>query len=216
MYQPELGRFLQPDPKQFDAGDYNLYRYCHNDPVNRSDPFGLDDALKFFKAIGDFLKRRADAQGVDSKAVGEAVVADAKEAGSLTKAHTRPGRGPNTSTERAFARYAKDGTLVRTGPATGKNYGNGSETDLPSPPRGMEGTKPLTGSHSHGAQNGFGFRRMDIPSANGAFTGGTPYISAVSFSPQSGEPGERTTIFIPGANGGTYFHEIGGEYFTGK
>ncbi len=36
----ELGRFLQPDPKQFEAGDYNLYRYCHNDPVNKSDPFG--------------------------------------------------------------------------------------------------------------------------------------------------------------------------------
>ena len=43
MYQPELGRFLQPDPKEFAAGDYNLYRYCHNDPVNRSDPFGLID-----------------------------------------------------------------------------------------------------------------------------------------------------------------------------
>jgi RHS repeat-associated protein len=41
MYQPELGRFMQPDPKQFAAGDYNLYRYCHNDPVNRSDPTGL-------------------------------------------------------------------------------------------------------------------------------------------------------------------------------
>jgi RHS repeat-associated protein len=43
MYQPELGRFLQPDPKQFAAGDYNLYRYCHNDPVNRNDPMGLFD-----------------------------------------------------------------------------------------------------------------------------------------------------------------------------
>ena len=41
MYQPELGRFLQPDPKEFGAGDYNLYRYCHNDPVNRIDPTGL-------------------------------------------------------------------------------------------------------------------------------------------------------------------------------
>ncbi len=45
MYQPELGRFLQPDPKEFGAGDYNLYRYCHNDPVNRSDPFGLDTTV---------------------------------------------------------------------------------------------------------------------------------------------------------------------------
>src|SRR5256714_14773691 len=41
MYQPELGRFMQPDPKEFGAGDYNLYRYCHNDPVNHSDPMGL-------------------------------------------------------------------------------------------------------------------------------------------------------------------------------
>ena len=40
QYQPELGRFLQPDPKEFAAGDYNLYRYCHNDPVNKSDPTG--------------------------------------------------------------------------------------------------------------------------------------------------------------------------------
>jgi RHS repeat-associated protein len=43
LYQPELGRFLQPDPKEFAAGDYNLYRYCHNDPVNMVDPFGLQD-----------------------------------------------------------------------------------------------------------------------------------------------------------------------------
>jgi RHS repeat-associated protein len=41
IYQPELGRFLQPDPKEFAAGDYNLYRYCHNDPVNKTDPLGL-------------------------------------------------------------------------------------------------------------------------------------------------------------------------------
>jgi hypothetical protein len=32
---------MQPDPKEFAAGDYNLYRYCHNDPVNHADPTGL-------------------------------------------------------------------------------------------------------------------------------------------------------------------------------
>jgi RHS repeat-associated protein len=49
MYQPELGRFLQPDPKHFAAGDYNLYRYCHNDPVNKSDPTGFSwaDLMRF-------------------------------------------------------------------------------------------------------------------------------------------------------------------------
>jgi RHS repeat-associated protein len=47
-YLPELGRFIQPDPKEFDAGDYNLYRYCHNDPVNRSDPTGLSGSNVMF------------------------------------------------------------------------------------------------------------------------------------------------------------------------
>jgi hypothetical protein len=70
IYQPELGRLLEPDLKEFSAGEwselgsrdmdcigrmvmrprererashYNLYRYCHNDPVNKSDPDGLVD-----------------------------------------------------------------------------------------------------------------------------------------------------------------------------
>jgi RHS repeat-associated protein len=41
-YNPTLGRFMSEDPKGFDAGDYNLYRYCHNDPMDLSDPMGLD------------------------------------------------------------------------------------------------------------------------------------------------------------------------------
>jgi len=50
MYDPDLGRFLQSDPTGFDAGDMNLFRYCGDDPVDRSDPTGLasspDDMLK--------------------------------------------------------------------------------------------------------------------------------------------------------------------------
>ena len=41
MYQPELGRFLQTDPTGFDAGDMNLFRCCGDDPVDGSDPMGL-------------------------------------------------------------------------------------------------------------------------------------------------------------------------------
>ena len=42
-YNPMLGRFMSEDPKLFDGGDYNLFRYCHNDPVDFTDPMGLDD-----------------------------------------------------------------------------------------------------------------------------------------------------------------------------
>jgi RHS repeat-associated protein len=40
-YNPQLGRFMSEDPKLFDAGDYNLFRYCHNDPIDFTDPMGL-------------------------------------------------------------------------------------------------------------------------------------------------------------------------------
>jgi RHS repeat-associated protein len=41
-YDPQLGRFLQTDPLGFDAGDLNLFRYCGDDPVDLSDPLGLE------------------------------------------------------------------------------------------------------------------------------------------------------------------------------
>jgi hypothetical protein len=36
---------MSEDPKLFDAGDYNLFRYCHNDPIDFTDPMGLEDTL---------------------------------------------------------------------------------------------------------------------------------------------------------------------------
>ena len=41
-YSPALGRCMSEDPQGFDAGDDNLYRYVPNDPLDRSDPLGLD------------------------------------------------------------------------------------------------------------------------------------------------------------------------------
>jgi RHS repeat-associated protein len=41
FYLPSLGRFIQPDPIGFKGDSGNLYRYCGNDAVDRSDPTGL-------------------------------------------------------------------------------------------------------------------------------------------------------------------------------
>ena len=39
-YNPSTGRFLSPDPIGFGGGDFNLYRYVNNNPVNYVDPDG--------------------------------------------------------------------------------------------------------------------------------------------------------------------------------
>jgi len=41
FYSPDIGRFLQPDPVGFAGDPTNLYRYCGNNPVTRSDPTGM-------------------------------------------------------------------------------------------------------------------------------------------------------------------------------
>ena len=41
VYSADLGRFLQTDPLRFSAGDVNIYRYCGNNPLNKTDAMGL-------------------------------------------------------------------------------------------------------------------------------------------------------------------------------
>jgi uncharacterized protein RhaS with RHS repeats len=43
VYDPLVGRFLEDDPLEFEAGDTNLQRYVHNSPTNATDPSGLAD-----------------------------------------------------------------------------------------------------------------------------------------------------------------------------
>jgi RHS repeat-associated protein len=62
-YNPALGRFTSEDPKLYDAGDYNLFRYCHNDPVDFTDPMGLqaleDQQRNIERQDGDLLSARS-------------------------------------------------------------------------------------------------------------------------------------------------------------
>lgn len=83
MYHPGLGRFLQTDPIGFDAGDMNLFRYCGDDPVNGTDPFGLENEV-FSSLEGAIQKARVYAKeaafGPTAKKVSERI----QDSSSLT------------------------------------------------------------------------------------------------------------------------------------
>jgi RHS repeat-associated protein len=84
-YNPVLGRFTSEDPKGFDAGDYNLFRYCHNDPLDLTDPMGLygmgigwtpEQWKKFDKAQQAAANSAAAAAGKLDKAIADKATAD--------------------------------------------------------------------------------------------------------------------------------------------
>ena len=60
-YDPRLGRYLQPDPIGLAGGDVNLYAYVWNDPLNRSDPYGLQEAMTLRSGAQIILKGAAAA-----------------------------------------------------------------------------------------------------------------------------------------------------------
>jgi RHS repeat-associated protein len=117
IYQPELGRFLQPDPKQFAAGDYNLYRYCHNDPVNASDPFGLD---RFVLIVGEKGKdshnqgtnfdRAAHTRAAELTKMGHDV--DIKQASSIQEFNDALTTGPTIDGGAEYFGHGWDGALL--------------------------------------------------------------------------------------------------------
>jgi hypothetical protein len=53
-------------PKLFDAGDYNLFRYCHNDPIDMTDPMGTQDQDLAGLAPREISRRVADEDSYNS------------------------------------------------------------------------------------------------------------------------------------------------------
>jgi RHS repeat-associated protein len=118
LYQPELGRFMQPDPKEFAAGDYNLYRYCHNDPVNKSDPTGLISLTSSGRGDWDFDNGRVALEQM------------AQQARALAKSESRelPGGSGNDKPQAGRANGPDEATIQKGRPILARQTGEGEDT----------------------------------------------------------------------------------------
>ena len=70
-YDPDSGRFLQEDPIWFAAGDYNVYRYVGNNPLNSTDPSGM---VQLLSSTGTRQVVKAAAVGGGLYAAGQMVL----------------------------------------------------------------------------------------------------------------------------------------------
>jgi RHS repeat-associated protein len=63
-YNPGIGKFIQADPLRYGAG-MNLYDFCNGDPINHSDPSGLQELgpwenfLRFGRTAGELGRNAA-------------------------------------------------------------------------------------------------------------------------------------------------------------
>src|SRR5262249_18133436 len=76
FYDAASGRWITEDPKGFDAGDSNLYRYVNNKPLILTDPTGLQaqgelspEEKRFFESLNREMEmsRRGALAGVDNQ-----------------------------------------------------------------------------------------------------------------------------------------------------
>ena len=106
---------MSEDPKGFDAGDYNLFRYCHNDPEDLTDPMGLAPVEQFQEKV---------------EVTGSHIGVDASSLDRLLAGRTLAGL--STTFGRAFE-SAHDFTTVITGQG-GEGHGGPSARSKYPPP----------------------------------------------------------------------------------
>src|SRR5262245_10396284 len=96
-YDPKVGRFISEDPIRF-LGGVNFYAYVENDPINRTDPFGLQGccggwAACYSRCVNKFLINPVVAVAAAAGAGAANVWANATAtAGGLTNAEVAGAR----------------------------------------------------------------------------------------------------------------------------
>jgi hypothetical protein len=132
---------MSEDPKLFDAGDYNLYRYCHNDPEDFTDPMGLSAGpgtgapeMTRWDFIVQRLQREFGSYIPHWVTVGSATATLTEQTQRLSMSVTADIRGPNQTGVKTIqaVSLSSQGQLKSLGNYTGyTNIPIGPNTSIP-------------------------------------------------------------------------------------
>jgi RHS repeat-associated protein len=157
---PAMGVFLQPDPIGFKGDAANLYRFCNNNAVNRTDPMGLRDWEKVRQAMGNcnligFFQGEAQSLIFAAVAVAAQQIPVPDKLDSAARA-----LGPRLV---EMSRTNSDGSPKGTGWERGKTVG-------------LVGGKPVEGDRTNVADSGTRFTGPQIISWTDPPSGAKQYV----------------------------------------
>ncbi|MCO5067751.1 MAG: RHS repeat-associated core domain-containing protein [Kiritimatiellae bacterium] len=120
-YDAETGRWTAKDPILFGGGQANIYLYCHGDPVNWIDPFGLSADGFGYPAYWERYLQHVEAYSINVGPAAWALVGGLWPKSWAPATGGRPpllGSGnPLTSVPRALGILGSGSTIVRAGAA---------------------------------------------------------------------------------------------------
>lgn len=129
VYDPDIGRFLSPDPTVSHAHNpqsFNRYAYAYNNPLNATDPTGFSNAPNSgtndaLAGMGDSLKEGGKgAEGADSKGAGTSLSTTDATPGIARSSPSAPGTRPGDETLAQAQFLADPARAVRGAMAAGK------------------------------------------------------------------------------------------------
>ncbi|HEY5342928.1 MAG TPA: RHS repeat-associated core domain-containing protein, partial [Solirubrobacteraceae bacterium] len=154
-YVPQLGRFLQPDPKP--GGSASAYSYTFGDPVNASDPSGEYTVGGPSQALINGTQEQASNAAAEQAAINAAARAEAERKAAEAAAAAVAAAGPQYEGEEEWEEWEEEGEYeyasYHHGAESGKEEAHAESAVL---------YQPLTGGES-GSSEGVGTLGLTVP-----------------------------------------------------
>ncbi len=192
----------------FDAGDYNLFRYCANDPLDKTDPMGLEIHAPGTMDVSPEVLQAvfASARSAALQSAANPVVRGRKAAHFF-----EPDFWRCALTAIETVRISCEKHLTSEGPSIRLQLMGQYQAAAPRLPPGVLESQRVYTTHSHGPASEYSNNVGDRRAANDAdHNGRNPLFSGVA---KTASP-DHVSVFVPSTDAGIRSQNKGGVEIT--